>query len=59
MFVKFTVTFPDTIPVAKLPALQGALPAPETPVDADMDAEAVQLQAFAESQRNTKAAGGT
>ena len=39
MFVKFTVEFPDTIPVAKLPALQGALPAPATPADTDMDAE--------------------
>ena len=59
MFVKFTVEFPDTIPVAKIPALQGALPAPQTPADSEMDAETFQLQAFTESQRNTKAAGGT
>ena len=60
MFVKFTVEFPDTIPVAKVPALQGgALPAPQTPADSEMDAETFQLQAFTESQRNTKAAGGT
>ena len=59
MFVKFTVEFPDTIPVAKIPALQGALPPPETSADSEMDAETFQLQAFTESQRNTKAAGGT
>lgn len=58
LFIKFTVTFPDSIPVASLPALKGALPGPETPADATMDAETFMLQAFTEEQRNTKAAGG-
>ena len=49
MFVKFTVEFPDTIPVAKLSALQGALPAPQTPADTEMDAETFNLEAFTES----------
>ena len=61
LFVKFTVIFPDSIPVAKLPNIKSALPAPEqSQEDAEMDGvETLMLQAFAESQRNTKAAGGT
>ena len=58
LFVMFKVTFPDSIPIAKVASLKAALPAPETPVDSDMDAETILLQAFTESQRNTKAAGG-
>ena len=59
MFIKFTVTFPDSIPVAKLPSLAPALPGPEAgSEDADMDAETFMLQAFDENQRNTKAGGG-
>ena len=58
LFVMFKVTFPDSIPVAKVAGLKSALPAPDTPTDADMDAEEVLLQAFTESQRNTKAGGG-
>jgi len=59
LFIKFTVTFPDSVPVASLPALKGALPGPATPeADAEMDAETFMLQAFTEEQRNTKAAGG-
>jgi hypothetical protein len=56
--VKFTVVFPDSIPVPKVAGLKAALPAPENQPDADMDAETVMLQPFSEAQRNTKAAGG-
>ena len=49
LFIKFSVTFPDSIPVAKLPSITSALPAPETPADADMDAETFMIQAFTES----------
>jgi DnaJ family protein A protein 2 len=61
LFIKFTVTFPDSIPAAKLAGLRQALPAPAQAAaeDADMDAETFMLSAFEESQRNTKAAGGT
>ena len=59
MFVKFSVVFPDSIPVANVAGLKAALPGPSTTPDADMDAETVMLQAFDEGQRNTKAAGGT
>ena len=61
LFIMFKVTFPDSIPVAQIAALKAALPGPKTPAgnDADMDAEAIMLQPFNESQRNTKAAGGT
>lgn len=59
LFIRFTVTFPDSIPVAKLPTLTQALPAPEAnSEDASMDAETCMLQPFEENQRNTKAAGG-
>lgn len=59
LFVMFKVTFPDSVPVDKLSLLQQALPAPATPADTDMDAETLILQPFEESQRNTKAGGGT
>ena len=60
LFVKFTVTFPDSIPVGKLPALKDSLPKPaKSSEDADMDCETVKLIAFEEGQRNTKAGGGT
>ena len=61
LFVKFTVSFPDAIPVNQIPALRQALPSVEIPVgDSDMDdAEPLMLQAFSEAQQNTKAAGGT
>lgn len=61
LFIKFTVTFPDKIDVSKLSNLSTALPAPaqSRTEDADMDAETFMLSAFTESQRNTKAAGGT
>ena len=59
LFIMFKVTFPDSMPVAKLPALLQSLPKPEQRAeDAAMDAETCMLQAFDESQRNTKAAGG-
>ena len=59
LFVKFTIEFPDSIPVNKLQALKGALPKPPKEGDADMDCETVKLTAFNEGQRNTKAGGGT
>ena len=49
LFIKFSVTFPDSIPIAKLPSITSAPPAPETPADADMDAETFMIQAFTES----------
>lgn len=55
----FKVTFPDSIPVAKLSGITSALPAPASSSDADMDAETCKLMPFEESQRNTKAGGGT
>ncbi len=56
----FKVTFPDSLPAAKLDAIKGALPGPSKGADdADMDAEECMLSAFEESQRNTKAGGGT
>ena len=58
LFVKFTVEFPDSIPVPKIAGLKASLPAPQQTPDADMEAETVMLTAFTESQRNTKAAGG-
>ena len=48
LFVKFAVTFPDSVPVAKLPALLGALPKPAKQEDAEMDCETVKLIAFEE-----------
>lgn len=59
LFVMFKVTFPDSVPVDKLSNLKLALPAPEQRPDADMDGETCMLQKFTESQRNTKATGGT
>lgn len=60
LFIMFKVTFPDSVPVNQIAALKQALPGPATSADdADMDAETFMLQAFEESQRNTKAAGGT
>ena len=60
LFIMFKVAFPDSVPVNQIAALKAALPAPTTPADdAEMDAESFMLQAFDESQRNTKAAGGT
>lgn len=59
LFVKFTVTFPESIPVPRIEALKSALPAPTGNPDVEMDAETCSLQPFIESQRNTKAAGGT
>ena len=59
MFVKFSVVFPDSIPVSNVAGLKAALPGPSTAPDTDMEAETVMLQAFDEGQRNTKAAGGT
>lgn len=55
----FKVTFPDSIPVPQVVSLKAALPSPTANADdADMDAETQMLQAFTESQRNTKAGGG-
>lgn len=59
LFVMFKVTFPDSMPVDKIPAVQSALPGPTADGDEAMDAETCMLQAFEESQRNTKAGGGT
>lgn len=60
LFITFKVVFPDSMPVAHLPALKKALPAPQKGNDDDdMAAETVLLQPFDEAQRNTKAAGGT
>ena len=58
LFVMFKVTFPDSIPIDKLPFLIKALPSTSADVDTDMDAETVLLTPFDEVQRNTKAAGG-
>ena len=45
LFIKFTVTFPDSIPVAKLSNLTPALPGPEaSSQDSDMDVETFMLQ---------------
>jgi len=56
----FKVTFPESIPVSKVAGLKLALPGPTaTADDADMEAETFALSDYAESQRNTKAAGGT
>ena len=60
LFIMFKVTFPDSIPAAQIAGLKQALPGPTaTADDADMDAESIMLQAYSESDRNTKAAGGT
>jgi len=59
LFVMFKVSFPDSIPVPKVAALKASLPGPTASADDDMEAETFMLSAFAESQRNTKAAGGT
>ena len=59
LFVKFSVVFPDSVPVAAIAGLKQALPGPAATPDADMEAETVMLQAFDEAQRNTKAGGGT
>ena len=50
LFVMFKVTFPESIPVAKVAGLKQALPGPaSTADDADMDAETFTLSAFEES----------
>ena len=59
MFVMFKVTFPDKMAIDKIPAIKGALPGPAAETDAAMDAETCMLSNFEESQRNTKAGGGT
>ena len=60
LFIMFKVTFPESIPAAQIAGLKAALPGPvASPDDADMEAETFLLSAFAEAQRNTKAAGGT
>ena len=49
LFVKFTVEFPSSVPVAAIEGLKAGLPAPEQGPDADMEAETVMLKGFAES----------
>lgn len=59
LFVSFKVEFPERLPVPALVGIRTALGQPAKD-DADMEsAENVMLQDFDESQRNTKAAGGT
>ena len=58
LFVMFKVTFPDSVPIDKVPFLIKALPSPSTSADTDMDAETVLLTHFDEAKRNTKAGGG-
>ena len=59
LFVKFTVTFPDSIPARCIDGLKASLPGPTNQPDVEMDAETIQLQPFDESMRNTRATGGT
>ena len=60
LFIMFKVEFPDSIPVPKVAAIKAALPGPSEQEDTEMvEGEDCMLQAFTESQRNTKAAGGT
>merc|ERR1712091_228616 len=58
LFIKFTIEFPASVPVASIEPLKSALPGRSGAPDVEMDAETCNLQAFDESQRNTKAAGG-
>lgn len=59
LFVKFSVVFPDSVSSVSIAPLKAALPGPTGNPDVEMDAETVQLMPFSETQRNTKAAGGT
>ena len=57
LYIKFSVTFPDTLTKAQMTPLLTALG--KSADDEEMDGEACLLTTYSESQRNTHAQGGT
>jgi len=58
LYIKFTVTFPDQLSKTQLGSLNKALGKADAD-DTDMTDETCLLKKYSESQRNTKATGGT